>query len=62
MADRLRGIAIFVQAAGAGSFAKAAQQLGLTRSAVGKAVARLEERLGTRLFHRTTRGQSPPAI
>jgi DNA-binding transcriptional LysR family regulator len=58
MADRLRGIAIFVQAAGAGSFAKAAQQLGLTRSAVGKAVARLEERLGTRLFHRTTRGQS----
>lgn len=56
--DRLSGISIFVQAAGAGSFAKTAQQLGLTRSAVGKAVARLEERLNTRLFHRTTRGQS----
>jgi len=58
LADRLSGITIFVQAAGAGSFAKAAHQLGLTRSAVGKAVARLEERLKTRLFHRTTRGQS----
>ena len=58
MIDRLSGIPIFVQAATAGSFAKAGDQLGLTRSAVGKAVARLEERLNTRLFHRTTRGQS----
>lgn len=58
MTDRLSGISIFVQAAGAGSFSKAGQQLGLSRSAVGKAVARLEERLNTRLFHRTTRGQS----
>lgn len=58
MVDRLSGISIFVQAATAGSFAKAGDQLGLTRSAVGKAVARLEERLNTRLFHRTTRGQS----
>jgi DNA-binding transcriptional LysR family regulator len=58
LVDRLSGISIFVQAATAGSFAKAGDQLGLTRSAVGKAVARLEERLNTRLFHRTTRGQS----
>lgn len=58
MVDWLSGIPIFVQAATAGSFAKAGDQLGLTRSAVGKAVARLEERLDTRLFHRTTRGQS----
>jgi len=58
MVDRLSGISVFVQAAGAGSFAKAADQLGLTRSAVGKAIARLEDRLDTRLFHRTTRGQS----
>ena len=30
----------------------------LSRSAVGKTVARLERRLGARLFHRTTRSQS----
>ncbi|MES2937325.1 MAG: LysR family transcriptional regulator [Pseudomonadota bacterium] len=56
--DRLNGIAVFVQAAEAGSFALAGQRLGLSRSAVGKTVARLEERLGTRLFQRTTRAQS----
>ena len=55
MADQLGGIAAFVKAAEASSFAVAAQQLGLSRSAVGKAVARLEERLGVQLFHRTTR-------
>jgi DNA-binding transcriptional LysR family regulator len=58
LTDRLSGISIFVRAAGAGSFARAAGQLGVTRSAVGKSIARLEERLRTRLFHRTTRGQS----
>ncbi|MDY0976646.1 LysR substrate-binding domain-containing protein [Massilia sp. CFBP9012] len=55
MSDQLGGIAAFVQAAQSASFALAAEQLGLSRSAVGKAVARLEERLGVQLFHRTTR-------
>lgn len=55
--DRLNGIAVFVQVVEAGSFALAGQRLALSRSAVGKAIARLEERLGTRLFHRTTRTQ-----
>ena len=55
--DRLNGIEAFVQAAEAGSFALAAERL-LTRSAVGKSIARLEARLGVRLFHRTTRQQS----
>ncbi|XXF77243.1 LysR family transcriptional regulator [Myxococcaceae bacterium GXIMD 01537] len=58
MSDRLSGIAVFVQVAEAGSFALAAKRLGLTRSAVGKGIARLEQRLGVRLFHRTTRSQS----
>ncbi|MGR2737962.1 LysR family transcriptional regulator [Billgrantia sp. Q4P2] len=58
MADRLSGIAAFVEAAEAGSFARAAERMNLSRSAVGKSIARLEERLGTRLFHRTTRSQS----
>jgi DNA-binding transcriptional LysR family regulator len=53
--DRLDGVAVFVQAAESGSFAEAAARLRLTRSAVGKAIAKLEKRLGVRLFHRTTR-------
>lgn len=53
--DRLAGISAFVAAVEAGSFAQAGARLGLTRSAVGKAITRLEARLGTRLFVRTTR-------
>jgi DNA-binding transcriptional LysR family regulator len=56
--DRLKGVVTFVLAAEAGSFALAAQRLRMTRSAVGKHVARLEQRLGTRLFNRSTRRQS----
>lgn len=58
MTDRLTGISAFVQAAEAGSFALAADRLNLTRSAIGKSIARLEERLATRLFVRTTRRQA----
>ncbi|WP_256258768.1 LysR family transcriptional regulator, partial [Burkholderia ubonensis] len=58
MDDRLEGVAVFVQVVEAGSFALAAQRLDMTRSAVGKAVARLEKRLGARLLNRTTRSQS----
>ena len=57
-ADRLSGIALFVQAAEAGSFSAAAEHLHLSRSAVAKSIARLEARTGTQLFHRTTRSQS----
>lgn len=58
MRDNIEGIDVFVASAEAGSFARAADRLALTRSAVGKTIARLEERLGVRLFHRTTRSQS----
>lgn len=58
MSDRLNGIGAFVEAADAGSFALAAERMHLSRSAVGKAIARLEQRLGIKLFHRTTRSQS----
>jgi len=54
-AESLRGITHFVITAKSSSFTQAAEQLGITKSAVGKSVARLEERLGTRLFHRSTR-------
>nr|WP_278193122.1 LysR family transcriptional regulator [Dickeya dianthicola] len=49
---------MFVEVVEAGGFAKAGERLALTRSAVGKAIARLEERLGVQLFQRTTRTQS----
>ncbi|WP_426390687.1 LysR substrate-binding domain-containing protein [Variovorax sp. R-27] len=58
MGQRLQGIEEFVAAAEAGSFALAAQRLHVTRSAVAKSIARLEARLNTRLFLRTTRSQS----
>ncbi len=53
--DRLKGIATFVAVAQAGSFTAAAERLNLSNSAVGKSVARLEGRLGARLFERSTR-------
>ncbi len=56
--ERLDGITVFVEVVRLGSFASAAEHLGLTRSAVGKSMARLETRLATRLFHRTTRVQN----
>ena len=51
----LNVLKIFVAAAESGGFSKAATSLGLTRSAVAKAIARLEQNTDTRLFHRTTR-------
>ncbi|MFJ3483860.1 LysR family transcriptional regulator [Pseudomonas sp. NPDC090202] len=48
-------IAAFVGVAQTGSFTRAAENLGTSKSNVGKAVQRLEGRLGTRLFQRTTR-------
>lgn len=56
--ERFDGVSVFVEVVRLGGFARAAEHLGLTRSAVGKAMARLELRLATRLFHRTTRVQS----
>lgn len=53
--ESLRGITNFVITAKSRSFTEAADKLGITKSAVGKSIARLEERLGTRLFHRSTR-------
>lgn len=51
----LGAIRAFIAVAEAGSFVYAARATGLTRSALGKALVRLEERLGTRLLQRTTR-------
>jgi DNA-binding transcriptional LysR family regulator len=53
--DSLGALNAFVRAAEARSFTIAGRQLGVSSSAIGKAVARAEERLGVRLFHRSTR-------
>lgn len=53
--DNLGGITAFVTTAQQGSFTAAAELLGLTKSAVGKSVSRLEARLGLTLFLRSTR-------
>ena len=53
--ESLSGFAVFVQVAETRSFVAAGRLLGVSASAVGKRVARLEERLGVRLFHRSTR-------
>lgn len=58
MNDRLNGVSVFVEAVESDSFSAAAQRLNLSRSAVAKTIGRLEERLGARLFHRTTRSQT----
>ena len=53
--DSFSGLESFVRAADLSSFAGAGRVLGISASAVGKNVARLEEQLGVRLFNRTTR-------
>jgi DNA-binding transcriptional LysR family regulator len=58
MNDSLGGVSVFVEAVEAGGFSAAATRLHLSRSAIGKTIAKLEARLGVRLFHRTTRSQT----
>src|SRR5471030_2149580 len=55
MMDNLSGITAFIQVAETRSFTEAGRLLEISSSAVGKSVARMEERLGVRLFHRSTR-------
>lgn len=52
---QLGSIELFCLAAETGSFTAAANEAGITPAAVSRSVARLEERLGVRLFVRTTR-------
>ena len=56
--DRLSGMEAFARAVETGSFSAAGESLGLSPQAVGKQVRLLEEHLGVRLIHRTTRRQS----
>ena len=53
--DKTAGLAAFVSAVETGSFSAASERLGTTPSAISKSVARLEQRLGAKLFRRSTR-------
>jgi len=53
--EHFSGIQAFIETARHLSFTEAAQVLGMTKSAVGKSVSRLEARLGVTLIHRSTR-------
>lgn len=53
--ERLTGLIAFARAASLGSYTAAARSLAITPSAVSKSVQRLEQRLGLKLFSRTTR-------
>jgi DNA-binding transcriptional LysR family regulator len=57
--DKLEAMNAFTRVVALGSYAEAARALGLTRSAVSKAVMELEQVLGARLLDRTTRRVSP---
>jgi len=52
---QISDIVAFIAVAQSGSFTRAAEDIGSSKSNVGKAVQRLEASLGTRLFQRTTR-------
>ncbi|MFC3182268.1 LysR family transcriptional regulator [Cypionkella sinensis] len=57
--DELGDLSAFLAVIEAGSFTKAAAQMGTSQSALSHTVARLEARLGLRLLNRTTRRVGP---
>ena len=56
--NELRSIATFAKTAELGSLRRAAEAQGMTSQAASQALAQLEQHLGVRLFHRTTRSMS----
>jgi len=55
------GLSAFAMIVDRGSFVRAAAQLGVTPSALSQTIRQLEDRLGVRLLHRTTRSVAPSA-
>lgn len=55
MKEIFSAIPVFVAVVESGSFSMASERLGMTKSAVSKRISSLEDNLGSRLFHRTTR-------
>lgn len=59
MSENLNDLRAFILIAQAGSFTKAAGQLGVSQSALSYTIRTLEERIGVKLLNRTTRSVSP---
>jgi DNA-binding transcriptional LysR family regulator len=57
--DKLEAMNVLAKVVASGNFAEAARRLGVTRSAISKAINQLEQELGVRLLDRTTRRVTP---
>src|SRR4051812_4397493 len=55
------GLSAFAAIVERGGFARAAATLGVTPSALSQTIRQLEDRIGVRLLHRTTRSVAPSA-
>lgn len=53
--DKIQAMQVFVRVAEMGSFTRAAESLGLPKASVSRQLQTLENQMGTRLLHRTTR-------
>jgi DNA-binding transcriptional LysR family regulator len=60
--DTLSGFTVFTKVVETGGFSAAARELNMSKSAVSKHIAKLEDRLGVRLLNRTTRKLSPTEV
>lgn len=60
--EKLEAMNVLVKVVASGSFAEAARKLGVTRSAISKAITQLEDDLGVRLLDRTTRRVTPTEV
>lgn len=57
-----RSVSHFLAVVDGGSFSAAARQLEISQQALSKSIARLEQRMGVRLFERTGHGANPTAF
>ena len=60
--DRIQAVRLFIRVVDLGSFSKAAAEMGIGQPTATKLIAQMEDKLGSRLLHRTTHGVTPTEI